>query len=116
LLQLIRVLRLDPAPVAVVPPVIDVVPWPFLDIEDVVSDDGEAALEADLDAADRRSHQRDGDDADDHAEGREDRAHLVRLDLSKGDAETFGELDDDVAHGCGLAGAGSRRVCWWESC
>ena len=58
-------------------------PRPFLDVEDVVADDGEAALEADLDAADRRSHQRDGDDADDHAEGRQHRAHLVRADLLK---------------------------------
>ena len=91
-LQVVGVMHLHRAAVAVVPPVIDVVPRPFLDVEDVVADDREAALESDFNAGDRRSHQRDRDDADDHTESGQDRAHFVRPDHLKRDAECLGQL------------------------
>src|SRR5206468_9944101 len=71
-------------------------PRPFLDIEEIVADDREAALESDFDAGDRRSHQRDGDDADDHAESGEHRAHFVSADHLERDAEGLVELVDHM--------------------
>src|SRR5262249_24403143 len=91
-LELLRVVRLHAAAIAIVPPVVDVMPRPLLNVEDVVADDREAALEADLDARDRRAHERDGDDADDDAERGQHGAHLVRADDGEGDAEGFREF------------------------
>ena len=91
-LQIVGVLRLHAPAVAIVPPVIDVVPRPLLDVEDVVADDGERTLEADLDSRDGRAHEGDGDDADDDAQGGQHGAHFVRSDDRERDAEGFGEF------------------------
>src|SRR3954468_13984104 len=45
---------------------------------------------------DRRTHQRDCDNANDNAERREDGAHLVGADGIPGDAQSFLQLDEEV--------------------
>jgi hypothetical protein len=82
----------DGFPVAVIPPVLDAVPRPFGNVEDVVTEARHAAVHADVNAPDGRAHEGDRHDADDHAERRQRRPQLVRPDLRGGDADGLTEL------------------------
>src|SRR5690606_14189823 len=92
----LRIRRADVGTISIHPPILDPAPRPFLDVEHVVSKPGETAVDADIDADDRRDHQRDRHDADDHPQRRQPRAHLVRPDLRKRDPEGLEGLVEET--------------------
>ena len=66
---------------------------------ETVAEHREAVLETDVDAVDRRAHQRHRDDADDDAERRQHGPHRVGPDLRERDPERLSDLVDEAGHG-----------------
>src|SRR5262245_2601412 len=71
-------------------------PIEALNKKHVSSDDGNIFQEGSIQTGDSGSHQRDGDDSDDDAEGGENRAELVSANGGPGDTQTFLQLREEV--------------------
>ena len=78
-IDLVRVIRFDFFPVPVVPPIVHPVPWPMLNVKNIIAEHGHAVVKASRNSVDRGAHQRDGDDADDDAERGQDRSASCSL-------------------------------------
>ena len=66
-IERLGILGLDLFSVAIIPPVIHILPRPLCDIENVVTEHRHALVESSLDSIYRCAHQRDRDNADDDA-------------------------------------------------
>src|SRR6202007_877481 len=105
-LELVRLGQRDVAPVRVLLVVVAVAHDRILrELEEIAAEKTEAALDGDLNHAQRRHHPDDREDADSHAEHRQERPQLVRAERSHGHAD-----DLAAAHYSYLnASIGSRR-------
>jgi len=97
-IERVRISRNNFRTILIIPPVFDRTPRPFLHVEDVFAQHRETAFKSDVDAVNRRAHERDGDDPDDDAERGQHRSHLVRADLRECDPERFRELVNEARH------------------
>ena len=98
LVDLVGIVGADLLSIAIIPPVLRIVPRPFGDIEDVVADHRQAVVDALVDATDGRAHERDRDNADDHPQRGEEGASAVGPDLLHRDPDGLIELEEETLH------------------